>query len=172
MIAVLYHLRDEFDCEYTQITLAMISCIFQISEESCRDLVAIHCIRYEESIYCWKRMWRISPICCNVSLTWLRAVKRPRSDKDVTRMMHVGRERLLVFCRILYSVAFSFWHDIYLELGRYMSLFECKRSDSVLYNVILITRGTIFFTPQNAQLLTRCKSIGISKVACWGREYA
>ena len=37
-----------------------------------------------------------------------------------------------------------------------MSLFECKRSDSVLYNVILITRGTIFFTPQNAQLLTRC----------------
>ena len=36
-----------------------------------------------------------------------------------------------------------------------MSLFECKRSDSVLYNVILITRGTIFFTPQNVQLLTK-----------------
>ena len=42
-----------------------------------------------------------------------------------------------------------------------MSLFECKRSDSVLYNVVLITRGTICFTPQNAQLLTRCHSIGI-----------
>ena len=48
----------------------------------------------------------------------------------------------------------------------------CKRSDSVLYNVILITRDTIPFTPQNAQLLTRCHSIGISKVACWGRECA
>ena len=44
----------------------------------------------------------------------------------------------------------------------------CKLSDSVLYNVILITRGTILFTPQNAQLLTGCHSIGISKVACWG----
>ena len=53
-----------------------------------------------------------------------------------------------------------------------MSLFECKRSDSVLYNVILIARGTIFFTPQNAHLLTRCHLIGISKVACWGRECA
>ena len=53
-----------------------------------------------------------------------------------------------------------------------MSLFECKRSDSLLYNVILITRGAIFFTPQNAQLLTRCHLIGISKVAFWGRECA
>ena len=52
-----------------------------------------------------------------------------------------------------------------------MSLFECKRSDSILYNVILLTRGTICFTPQYAQLLTRCQLIGISKVACWGREY-
>ena len=43
-----------------------------------------------------------------------------------------------------------------------------KRSDSVLYNVILITRGTILFTPQNAQLLTRCHSIGISKVPVGG----
>ena len=34
-----------------------------------------------------------------------------------------------------------------------MSLFECQRSDLVLHNVVLITRGTIFFTPQNAQLL-------------------
>ena len=56
-----------------------------------------------------------------------------------------------------------------------MSLFECKRSDSVLYNVILITRGTLFFTPQNAQLLTRCHLIGISNVATsvlGGRECA
>ena len=53
-----------------------------------------------------------------------------------------------------------------------MSLFECKRSDSILYNVILITRDTICFTPQNAQLLTRRHLIGISKVACWGRECA
>ena len=51
-----------------------------------------------------------------------------------------------------------------------MSLFEYKRSDSVLFNVILITGGTILFTPQNAQLLTRCHLIGISKVACWGEE--
>ena len=48
-----------------------------------------------------------------------------------------------------------------------MSLCECKRSDSVLYNVLLITRG-IIFTPQNAQQLTRCHLIGISKVAFWG----
>ena len=52
-----------------------------------------------------------------------------------------------------------------------MSLFECKRSDWILYNVILLTRGTICFTPQYAQLLTRCQLIGISKVPCWGREY-
>ena len=51
-----------------------------------------------------------------------------------------------------------------------MSLFEYKRSDSVLFNVILITVGTIVFTPQNAQLLTRCHLIGISKVVCWGRK--
>ena len=69
VIAVLYHLRDELDCQYTQITLAMIPYIFQISEESCRDLVAMDCIRYEESIYCRKRMSRISHICCYVSLT-------------------------------------------------------------------------------------------------------
>ena len=53
-----------------------------------------------------------------------------------------------------------------------MSLFEYKGSDSVLLNVILITGGTILFTPQNAQLLTRCHLIGISKVACWGRKCA
>ena len=70
VIAVLYHLRDELDCaSITQITLAMAPCIFQISEESCRDLVAMDCIRYEESIYCRKRMSRVSHICCNVSLT-------------------------------------------------------------------------------------------------------
>ena len=147
-------------------TLAMISCIFQISEENCRDLVAMDWIRYEESIYCRKPMSGISHICCNVSLIWLRAVKRPWSDKDVTRMMDVGRD-CLFFASPIFGQGFLFgmiftwnWED--------MSLFECKRSDSVLYNVILIIRGTIFFTPQNAQLLARRHLIGISKVACWG----
>ena len=85
-------------------------------------------------------------------------------------MMHVGRECLFfagsyIRSRFLFGMIFTWnWED--------MSLFKCKRSDSVLYNVILITRGTIFFTPQNAQLLTRCNLIGISKVACWGRECA
>ena len=50
-------------------TLAMIPYIFQISQESCWDLDATDCIRYEESIDCRKRMSRISHICCNVSLT-------------------------------------------------------------------------------------------------------
>ena len=69
VIAVLYHLRDEFDCQYNaQITLAMIPCIFQISEDNFRDLVAMDCVRYEESIYSRKRMSHISHICCNVSL--------------------------------------------------------------------------------------------------------
>ena len=54
---------------YNQITLAMIPCILQISEENCRDLVAMDCIRYEESIYSRKCMSRISRICWNVSLT-------------------------------------------------------------------------------------------------------
>ena len=67
--------------------------------------------------------------------------------------------------RFLFGMIFTWnWED--------MSLLECRRSDSVLYNVILITRGTIFFTPQNEQLLTRCHLIGISKVACWGSECA
>ena len=85
-------------------------------------------------------------------------------------MMHVGRDCLFfagsyILSRFLFGMIFTWnWED--------MSLFECKRSDSVLYNVILITRGTIFFTPQNAQLLTRCHLIGISNVACWGRECA
>ena len=69
VIAVLYHLRDELDCQYNANNTAMIPCIFQISEENCRDLVAMDCIRYEESIYSRKRMSRISHICCNVSLT-------------------------------------------------------------------------------------------------------
>ena len=68
VIAVLYHLRDEL-ASLTQITLAMIPCIFQMSDENCRDLVVMDCIRYEESIYSRKRMSRISNICCNVSLT-------------------------------------------------------------------------------------------------------
>ncbi len=84
-------------------------------------------------------------------------------------MMHVGRDCFFlqdpIFGHVFFGMIFTWnWED--------MSLFECKRSDSVLYNVILITRGTIFFTPQNAQLLTRCHLIGISKVACWGRECA
>ena len=85
-------------------------------------------------------------------------------------MMHVGRECLFfagsyIRSRFLFGMIFTWnWED--------MSLFKCKRSHSVLYNVILITRGTICFTPQNAQLLTRCNLIGISKVACWGRECA
>ena len=102
----------------TQITLAMIPCIFQISEDNFRDLVAMDCIRYEESIYIRKRMSHLSHICCNVSLTWLRAVKRPWSDKDVTRMMHVGRDCL--FFAGSYIRSRFFWHDIYLELGRYV----------------------------------------------------
>ena len=84
-------------------------------------------------------------------------------------MMHVGIDCLFfagsyIRSRFLGMIFIWNWED--------MSLFECKLSDSVLYNVILITRGTIFFTPQNAQLLTRCHLIGISKVACWGRECA
>ena len=85
-------------------------------------------------------------------------------------MMHVGRDCLFftgsyIRSRFLFDMIFTWnWED--------MSLFECKLSGSVLYNVILITRGTIFFTPQNAQLLTRCHLIGISKVACWGRGCA
>ena len=83
-------------------------------------------------------------------------------------MMHVGRDCLFfagsdILSRFLFGMIFTWnWED--------MSLFECKRCDSVLYNIILITRGTILFTPQNAQLLTRCHLIGISKVACWGRK--
>ena len=65
VIAVLYHLRDELDCQYNANNSAMMPCIFQISEDNCRDLVAMDCIRYEESMYCRKR---ISHICCNVSL--------------------------------------------------------------------------------------------------------
>ena len=62
-----------------------------------------------------------------------------------------------IFGHVFFGIIFTWdWED--------MSLFECKRSDSVLYNVILITRGTIFFTPQNAQLLTRCHLIGIGSV--------
>ena len=84
--------------------------------------------------------------------------------------MHVGRDCLFfagsdILSRFLFGMIFTWdWED--------MSLFEYKRSDSVLFNVILITGGTILFTPQNAQLLTRCHLIGISKVACWGRKCA
>ena len=79
--------------------------------------------------------------------------------------MHVGRDCLFfagsyIRSRFLFGMIFTWnWEDM---------SFECKRSDSVLYNVILITRGIIFFTPQNAQLLTRCHFNWFSKVACWG----
>ena len=71
MIAVLYHLRDELNCQCNANNTGddTLYFIFQISEESCRDLVAIDFIRYEDSICCRKRMSRISHICCNVSLT-------------------------------------------------------------------------------------------------------
>ena len=66
-----------------------------------------------------------------------------------------------ILSRFLFGMIYTWdWED--------MSLFEYKRSDSVLFNVILITGGTILFTPQNAQLLTRCHLIGISKVALGG----
>ena len=84
-------------------------------------------------------------------------------------MMHVGRDCLFFAGSYIRS---RFFATIFTWNWEDMSLFECKSSDSVLYNVILITRGTIFFTPQNAQLLTRCHLIGISKVACWERECA
>ena len=57
-------------------------------------------------------------------------------------MMHVGRDCLFfagsyIRSRFLFGMIFTWiWEDM---------SFECKRSDSVLYNVILITRGTIFF---------------------------
>ena len=85
-------------------------------------------------------------------------------------MMHDGRDCLFfarsdILSRFLFGMIFTCdWED--------MSLFEYKHSDSVLFNVILITRCTIVFTTQNAQLLTRCHLIGISKVACWGRKCA
>ena len=52
----------------------------EISEESCWDLVAMDCIRYEGSMDCGKRISRFSHnnmICCDFPLTSLRAVKRP-----------------------------------------------------------------------------------------------
>ena len=68
-----------------------------------------------------------------------------------------------ILSRFLFGMIFTWdWEDV--------SLFEYKRSDSVLFNVILTTGGTILFTPQNAQLLTCCHLIGSSKVACWGRN--
>ena len=83
--------------------------------------------------------------------------------------MHVGRDCFFFAGSDILSLFFGMiftwdWED--------MSLFEYKRNDSVLFNVILITGGTILFTPQNAQLLTRWHLIGSSKVACWGRKCA
>ena len=50
VIAVLYHLRYALDCQYNANNT-------QISKDSCRDLVAMDCIRYEESIYCQSEMY-------------------------------------------------------------------------------------------------------------------
>ena len=72
--------------------------------------------------------------------------------------------RFDILSRFLFGMVFT-WNS------EGISLFESNRSDSVSFNVILITRGTILFIPQNAQLLTRCHLIGISRVACWGRKY-
>ena len=108
----------------------------KISEESCWDLVAMDCIRYEESMDCKKRISHISHnniIWCDFPLTWLRAVKRPWPDKDVKRRMHVGRDffagseilSLFVFGNAAWYLGPTWtWED--------MSLFECKRSNSVL----------------------------------------
>ena len=60
-------------------------------------------------------------------------------------MMHVGRYCL--FFAGSYIRSRFFFDMIFTWNLEDMSLFECKRSDSVLYNVILITRGPIFFTP-------------------------
>ena len=68
VMTVLYHLRDQLDCQYNANNTGDDTCIFQISEENCRDLVAMDCIRYEESIYNRKRMSHISQSCCSVSL--------------------------------------------------------------------------------------------------------
>ena len=101
-----------------QMTLAMIPCIFQISEESCWDLVAMDCIRYEESIDCRKRMSRISHICCNFSLIDSELLNDPDRIRTSHELcMHVGRY-CLFFCRIFCQV--FFWHGIYLEFGRYV----------------------------------------------------
>ena len=66
-------------------------------------------------------------------------------------MMHVGRFCLFFAGSYIRSRFFGMiftwnWED--------MSLFECKRSDSVLYNVILITRGTIFYSTKCATVNT------------------
>ena len=67
--AVLSHLRDELDCQYNANNTGDDTLYFPDQQDNCRDLVAMDCRRYEESIYCRKRMSRISHICCNVSLT-------------------------------------------------------------------------------------------------------
>ena len=134
----------------------MIPCIFQISKENCRDLVAMDCIQYEESIYSRKRMSRISHICCNVSLTWLRAVKRPWSE--LIRTSHEWWMSAEIACFLqdpifghgFFGMIFTWnWEDV--------SLFECKCSDSVLYNYVRHTnnqRHYIFYSTKCATVNT------------------
>ena len=69
VIAVLYHLRDELDCQYNTNNSGDDTLYFPDQRGKLSDLVAMYCIRYEESIYSRNRMSRISHICCNVSLT-------------------------------------------------------------------------------------------------------
>ena len=72
VIAVLYHLRDELDCQYNANNSGDDTLYFpdqrgKLSGSGCNGLHTI--IFYEESIYSRNRMSRISHICCNVSLT-------------------------------------------------------------------------------------------------------
>ena len=71
VIAGLYHLRDELDCQYNanntdDDTLHFTDQRRELSGSGCNGLHTI--INYEESIYCRKRMSHILHICCNVSL--------------------------------------------------------------------------------------------------------
>ena len=69
VIAVLYHLRDELDCQYNANNSGDDTLYFPDQRGKLSDLVAMDCIRDEESIYSRNRMSRMSHICCNVSLT-------------------------------------------------------------------------------------------------------
>ena len=68
------------------------------------------------------------------------------------RNTNVGRDCLFfagsrIMSRFLFGMIFT-WNS------EDMSLFECKRSDSVLFNVTLITRGTTFYSTKCATVNT------------------